>query len=252
MLRRLVDDEWLQVIAQAIEADITSPGPYYHGYEPEDGRGRFHGNLRTWEHHQGFRRFCLQSPLPEVARQILGSKKINLLYDQLFVKEPGTINRTRWHNDQPYWPIKGRQVLTCWVALDHTDMESGALEFIRGSHNWNRFFQPEVFGRTDATDYELNPDYEPMPDIEQARDTYDIVSFDLTPGDAYVFHAMIVHGSPGNLSEGRRRRGYAVRYTGDDITYSKHPGTNEHLRNALLEDGDALDSAQYPLILRPD
>lgn len=248
VLRRLVDEEWRQVIGQAIEADICSPGPYFHGYEPEDGRGRFHGNLRTWEQHEGFRRFCLESPLPEIAREILASKKVNLLYDQLFVKEPGTSNRTRWHNDQPYWPINGRQVLTFWVALDYTDLENGALEFIRASHNWNRFFQPEALGRTNATKYELNPDYEPMPDIEAARDTYEIVSFDLAPGDACVFHSMIVHGSPGNLS-GRRRRGYAVRYTGDDVTYSCRQGTNEHLRNALLKDGDSLDSTQYPLVL---
>ena len=26
--------------------------------------------------------------------------------------------RTRWHNDQPYWPVRGRQVLSFWIARD--------------------------------------------------------------------------------------------------------------------------------------
>ena len=40
-VRGVVDAHWLDVLAQSIEADIENPGPYYHGYEPEDGQGRF-------------------------------------------------------------------------------------------------------------------------------------------------------------------------------------------------------------------
>ncbi len=251
-LRGVVDERWRGILAAAIEDDIANPAPYYHGYEPEDGRGRFHGNLRTWEHHEGFRRFCFDSPLPELAGRILGSRKVNLLYDQLFVKEPGTANRTRWHNDVPYWPMDGHQVLSFWVALDPTTAETGALEFVRGSHRWGRLYQPEVFGRTgiEGYDYELNPDYEPAPDIERERHAYDIFSFDLDPGDVYAFHGLVLHGAGGNCSEAVRRRGYTARYTGDDVTYSSRPGTNKGLRNGLLADGDPLDSEQYPVVFR--
>ena len=247
-LRGVVNAEWRRVLAEAIEDDIANPAPFYHGYEPENGRGRFHGNLRTWEFHDGFRRFCFESPLPGLAAEILGSRRINLLYDQLFVKEPGTINRTRWHNDQPYWPIDGDQVLSFWVALDPTTAETGAVEFVRGSHRWGRFFQPEVFGRTVTDDYERNPDYETVPDVESARESYDIFSFDLEPGDVYAFHALVLHGAGGNASDTVRRRGYTARYTGDDITYSSRPGTNKGLRTNLLADGDPLDSEQYPVV----
>ncbi len=248
-LRDVVSAAWIERLTRAIEADIAEPGPFYHGYEPEDGRGRFHGNLRTWEHHEDFRAFCMESTMPELARRLLGAGRINLLYDQLFVKEPGTVNRTRWHNDQPYWPIAGDQVLSIWVALDVTTAANGALEFVRGSHRWGRLFQPEVFGRNALEPYERNPDYEPIPDIEAARADYEILSFDLEPGDVYVFHGLTVHGAGGNATRDVRRRGYAVRYTGDDVTYSGHPGTNRGLRHPELADGDPLDSAQYPVVL---
>ncbi len=248
-LRGVVDEHWRGVLAAAIEDDIARPGPYHHGYEPEDGRGRFHGNLRTWEVHEGFRRFCFESTLPAIAARILRSRKINLLYDQLFVKEPGTGNRTRWHNDVPYWPMDGYQVLSFWVALDPTTAETGALEFVRGSHLWGRRYQPERFGRTATDNYERNPDYHPAPDIESDRAAYDLFGFELAPGDVYAFHGLVLHGAGGNHSETVRRRGYTVRYTGDDVTYSARPGTNKNLRNGLLTEGDSLDSNQYPVVL---
>jgi ectoine hydroxylase-related dioxygenase (phytanoyl-CoA dioxygenase family) len=65
----------------------------------------------------------------------------------------------------------------------------------------------------------------------------------------YAFHALTVHGAGGNLSQRVRRRGYTVRYTGDDVTYSTRPGTNTGLSNPTLSEGDALDSEQYPVVL---
>lgn len=54
-----------------------------------------------------------------------------LLYDQVFVKEPGTSSPTPWHQDQPYWPIKGWQIMSFWAALDPVTEESGGIQFIR-------------------------------------------------------------------------------------------------------------------------
>ncbi|NOX70288.1 MAG: phytanoyl-CoA dioxygenase family protein [Gammaproteobacteria bacterium] len=249
VLRELVSSAWLDRIAAAIQRDIEQPGPFYHGYQTADG-GRFHGNMRLFESDQDMNSFCRESGLPQVARRFLDSNKVNLLYDQLFVKEAATLNRTRWHNDQPYWPIQGWQVLSIWVALDNTTVDSGALEFVRGSHRWNRWFQPETFGKTEAVAaYERNPDYEPMPDIDMHRCDYDLVSWDLVPGDAYLFHALTVHGAAGNSTTDRRRRGYTVRYTGDDVVYDSRAGTNRHLRSPTLHDGDPLDSDQFPVII---
>lgn len=247
VLRDIVSADWLDRIATAIDRDIVNPGPFVHGYATEDGRGRFHGNLRTWEHDPDFRDFCLSSPLPGLAAQLLRSDAVNLLYDQLFVKEPHTGNATRWHNDQPYWPIRGRQVLSFWISPDPVTAETGALEFVRGSHRWDKWFQPERFGDTTGhDDYERNPDYVAIPDIDSARSEYDIVSWPLEPGDAYVFHALTVHGAGGNQRADRRRRGYTVRYTGGDIRYDTRPGPNANLQYDDLSDGDRLSAPHHP------
>jgi len=246
-LRGLISAPDLDRLRTAIEDDIREPGPFFHGYESDEGR--FHGNMRLWETHQTFQDICLNSQLPAIAQTFLSSDKINLLYDQLFVKEAAMSQRTRWHNDQPYWPIRGWQVLSLWIALDKTTAENGRLEFIRGSHRWDRWFQPEVFGKTESVaQYERNPEFEDIPDIEADRASYDIVSWDLEPGDVYLFHAMTVHGAGGNAMENRRRRGYTIRYTGDDVVYDARPGVSQPLLCDTLTSGQSIDSQRYPVI----
>lgn len=249
LLEGVVSEDWRQRLAAAIERDIATPGPFCHSYVPEDGRGRFHGNLKIWQNDPDFRAFCLTSPLPALAAQLFGgAKQVHLLYDQLFVKEPGTANRTRWHNDQPYWPVSGWQVASFWVALDPVSEHTGRLEFVRGSHRWDRWFQPEPFGRTAGPGYDDNPDYEPMPDIEAARDDYDIIAWDMQPGDVLAFQALAVHGAGGNHDGSVRRRGYTVRYTGDDARYSTRPGTSKPLQDPDLADGAPLSGPEFPLV----
>jgi ectoine hydroxylase-related dioxygenase (phytanoyl-CoA dioxygenase family) len=56
---------------------------------------------------------------------------VNIFYDQLLIKEPGTVKRTPWHHDMPSWPLAGWQVCTIWLALDPVTEESGAVEYVR-------------------------------------------------------------------------------------------------------------------------
>lgn len=249
VLRQAIGSDWIERLRAAVDRDMSAPRPYACNYASEGG-GKFYGNVRMCEYDAEFREFCLSSPLPQIARQFFDSLKVNLLHDQLFVKEPGTKNRTRWHNDLPYWPIRGNQITSFWVALDRTTRGSGALEFIAGSHLWNRWFQPETFGATGThKGYERNADYEPTPDFEETRDSYEIASWDLEPGDVYVFHALTVHGAGGNALTGTRRRGYSIVYTGDDVLYDARPGTNPSLKIDPAMDGAPLDSRKHPLVV---
>lgn len=248
VLRDVISQAWLDELAKAVERDIATPGPFFHGYNPKDGKGKFHGNLRIWENDPTFKDYCINSVLPDIAAQLMASETVNLLYDQLFVKEPSTLNATRWHSDQPYWPIKGTQILSFWLCLDPVSQKSGALEFVRGSHLWGRWFQPESFGEGSGAEYEINEHFETMPDIESCREEYDIVSWDLKPGDLYVFQGMTVHGAKGNSTSDVRRRGYTVRYIGDDIRYDHRKGLSKPICNAQMQQGQKLTGAQYPKV----
>lgn len=244
-LPSLVEEHWLARLREAIERDIRDPGPCFHGYQLAGG-GRFHGNMRLWEHDADFADYCRESALPAAAAALLGVERIQLYYDQLFVKEPGTDAPTRWHNDQPYWPIRGEPIVSFWLALDSVGRESGALEFVRGSHCWGRWFQPEPFAEG-GTPYTKNPDYVPIPDIDAERYAYEFLTWDMEPGDVVAFHALTVHGGPANVS-GNRRRGYTVRYSGPGMTYYEGPGTSPFLDDPTLSHGDAIEGVRYPAV----
>lgn len=248
-LRGLIGPDTIERLRAAVDRDIANPGPKYYGYQGK-GDGSFHGNQELWQTDRDFADYCLHSCLPGLAGQFFGANKVNLYFDHLFVKEPGADSPTPWHNDQPYWPVAGWQVMSFWLALDPVSRDSGAVEYVRGSHKWDRWFQPRGFSdsSTGINAYAQNPDYEPIPDIDADRGAYDIVSFDMEPGDVLAFHALTLHGAGGNARRDRRRRGYAVRYTGDDAVYDPRPGTSALLHDADLTQGEPLDSPRFPVV----
>jgi hypothetical protein len=65
----------------------------------------------------------------------------------------------------------------------------------------------------------------------------------------------IIQLSSGNFSTNIRRRGLALRYIGDDVTWDDRPGTfisNEKFKNILpqlnFKKGESLNSALFPKI----
>jgi hypothetical protein len=60
-----------------------------------------------------------------------------------------------------------------------------------------------------------------------------------------------VHGAAGNPTADRRRRGYTVRYCGDDVVYDLRVGVSKPLVNDALQAGDRLDSDLFPLLSTP-
>jgi ectoine hydroxylase-related dioxygenase (phytanoyl-CoA dioxygenase family) len=245
MLPGVVSSDWLARVDAAIERDIVNPGPFFHGYQVDGGT--FHGNLRLWENDPEFAAYCFESPLPALAAELLRAEEVRILYDQLFVKEAATAAPTRWHNDQPYWPVRGWQVMSFWLALDEVTLDSGALEFVAGSHKWDRWFQPEPFG-PGQTSYTHNANYEDMLDIEAERDKHRILSWDMQPGDVIAFHAMAVHGAGPNFRADRRRRGYTVRYIGEGATYLYEDGMAAPLAIPELENGQPYSTDRTPVV----
>ena len=242
-LRGLFDADWIEHLREAVEEDLAHPGPLAREYAKKGGR--FLGDIGAWAVKPGLRRYVEQSPAAEIAARLLKSRKINFLYDQLFVKEPGTAEATPWHQDGPYWPVQGNQILSIWLALDDVTLESSGMEYIKGSHRWGKEYRPVSF----AGDTEMykNLPGETLPDFEAMRRELPVVNWDMKAGDCLVHHCMTVHGSPGNSTNDRRRRAYATRWTGDDVVYAPREGQAAISVNPpTVLPGQPLDSEVFP------
>lgn len=244
-LRGHFDQKWLALLATGVEHAMAAPGPHADEYTPAGRGGRFFGDLDLWQRHREFRRFVFESPAAEIAASVMRSHKVNFFYDQLLVKEPGTAERTPWHQDQPYWAVAGRQVVSIWLALDPVPLES-AVEYVRGSHATGQAYRPAHFA--DGTDYRDRA-LPRMPDIDANRAAYDIVRYPMEPGDCLVFQAMIIHGAPGNASGTLRRRALSTRWTGDDARYVRPAGEVAiPTSDPGLAQGDPMDCALFPRV----
>ena len=190
-------------------------------------------------------RLAVESPLGELAAQLFGADKVNFLFDQIFIKQPGANTRTVFHQDWGYFHVDGEQVASFWTAAEAVAKDNGGMGYIRWSHRWD-MHSPNVFvGQAPMSDNGLPV----LPDIEGNEDDYDIVYFDVEPGDVIVHNYRTVHGARGNTSLDRTRRAVSLRFAGDDATSLHRPSAPaEFPTDPGLRDGDPLDSTTYPVV----
>ncbi len=218
-LRGMFDQEWITRMSAAVDRIMDDANPLARPREVTrvlGGKtGRYHINsyVFRWMH----------SPNAEIAARLMGADEVRVFYDQVFVKEPRTQEMTDWHHDLPFWPLRGEQILSVWVALTDVGPENSALEYIAGSHKWGKFYRAAIPDK----DPNFKSDLEECPNFSQFKDDprYRFLSWTMKAGDCLVHHPLTVHGAPGNFSPTRRRAAISTRYFGPDTLWDPRPAT---------------------------
>jgi ectoine hydroxylase-related dioxygenase (phytanoyl-CoA dioxygenase family) len=251
VLRGVLAPAWIDALRAGVEHNRSRPSAWAHWYTNPDESVGFWSDYVTWRDVPEYRRVVFESGLAEVAARLMGSTTARFFHEHVLVKEPGATERTPWHHDQPYYSVDGDQNVSMWVALDPVPLDT-AVEFIAGSHRWNRWFIPRKF--IDHTPYGPEGDrYEYLPDLDEliasAPDEHRVVSFAVEPGDVVVFHYRTLHGAPGNASVERRRRVVSLRWVGDDAVWAERPWqVSPPFEAEGLRPGDPLDDDRFPLV----
>jgi len=256
VVRNVLSPEWIARMGEATDRILANPGPGSMEYTPAGKTGRYYGDFFIWRRDPDFNEFMRASVLPRLAAEFMQAEEIRLFYDQLLVKEPQTEEHTPLHQDLPYWPIRGSQIISIWVGFDPVTAEAGAVQYLKGSHRWGKFYAPATFGSTsNFANIYREAGLEEMPDPQFLISSNELLCWDLAPGDVILHHALTLHYSPGNLTATGRRRGLALRYIGEDVTFDDRPGTfikNPHLARTLppvnLADGAPMHSDLFPLV----
>lgn len=246
VLRGVFSDRWIDTLRRGVDRNMATPGPYTRGYTKDGAPGHFFGDYCNWHRIEEYRSFFMDSPAAGLAGELMGSSKVNLFHEHVLVKEPGTLDRTPWHHDQPYYCVDGTDTCSLWIPLDPVSRET-CVEFVAGSHRWGRWFTPTKFV---GVRYEREDEgYETIPDIDAERDSHRFLAWDLEPGDCIAFHFLTVHGAPGNLSRSARRRAFAARFTGDDARFARRAGEmSPPFPEVTLEPGQPLDCETFPVL----
>ena len=257
-LRGIIAPEWIEIAREGIEDQRRSPTPYATVVE-KDGLYLLIDQMPTCKNPR-LKRVAFESGAAEVVKQLIEAKRVRWIYDQLFYKESGQVPETPWHQDTVYGFLDGPKIVRVWMPVDRVPRQT-SLEVVRGSHLWNIEYDviehiavlEENVEHTEASKFnylETRADTRPkLPNIEANRESFDIVGYEVNPGDVVAFDYHILHHAGAGLNMTEKRRALAVIY-GDEHATLKHrpnpiPGPLEQA-GATYVDGQSI--AEFPQI----
>lgn len=247
VLRNVISQEIIAELADALEQNMQSPGPWANEYAANSQQGRFFDDYVNWSRFDAYKTHALSGALPQIALALMQKKLGRFFHEHVLVKESGNNQVTPWHNDEPYYGIDSVNNVSLWVPLDPIP-ETIALRAIAGSHNWGKKFIPRKF--VDQSAYvESARDYESLPDSASLDKAHNIESFAAMPGDVVAFHFRTLHSAPSTTNYPNRRRVVSFRYVDNEAVWSTRPWkTSPPLEPKQLKPGDLLTDERFPLI----
>lgn len=223
VVRGVVPDAWITRLRAAVTRLMDQPPASSQDYAAAGGP-RFFAQAFPWLLDPDFRTWVLDGPLGELAHQVLPhASAILFFYDQVFAKEPGTAARTPWHQDIPYLPLRGDDILRIWVPLDPVTVDNGAVHYLKGSHRWGVVYHPKGFRETAGTRAAYDgSQFADQADFDAEYDRHEWLVAEAVPGDVVLHHPCTVHGTRETVTASPRRA-VANMYAGEAVTWDPHP-----------------------------
>ncbi len=262
MLPAMFASSWIGLLHDGLNAHLDAPTDRARVWDRDDAGRTMFWDAMAWHGRPEYRRFVFESPAAEIAGRLLGSQNVRFFFDAVFVRSAGSQFETPWHQDEPYWSVRGHETCTVWMPLVPVSAEN-ALAFVPGSHLNSAVLDQPDFGI-------LNPDGKPgvdrsdfsavaeadIPDIDGDRDRHGVVSWDMEPGDCVVFNSRILHGGSGRLDGETELRVFTTKWLGDDVRIAfrdqgMDPDFTEIMRDHGLADGDRPGTDLMPWVWSP-
>ncbi|HTN67820.1 MAG TPA: phytanoyl-CoA dioxygenase family protein [Burkholderiaceae bacterium] len=246
-LRQLLNAEEVALLRAGIDRNIAAPSPRAKIASQPGDPGFFLEDFCNWQENDEYRRVIMEGPLGAAAGLLMQSSTARLYHDHMLVKEPGTRQRTPWHQDQPYYNIEGMQNVSMWIPADPVRRHS-TLEFVAGSH-LGPWLMPRSFMQNEAKWFPEGS-LADLPDVEADRSKFPIIGWEIEPGDVVCFHMLTLHAA-GGVDGDRRRRVFSVRFLGDDIRHAPRPWVTSPEFPGLAQElpaGATMDHALFPLL----
>ena len=130
--------------------------------------------------------------------------------------DPGFVS---WHQDSTYYGLEPPDTLTAWLAISDSNLESGCMEFIPGTHNQG-IYRHEEF----RSEENLLSRGQTIVDVDERKSQPMILK-----AGQFSFHKEdCVHGSAPNNSNDRRI-GLSIHYVSPSIRETGFPGASAML-----------------------
>jgi hypothetical protein len=184
----MAEDEACRYLQRLQEAEVACPGEL--NAENRNNPHLAFGFLDELVHH----------PLILDAVEDLVGPDFALWGSVLFIKEPQSSHFVSWHQDATYMGLEPHEFVTPWLALSPSNLETGCMRMIPGSHRDAIHVHDETFHEDN-----ILTRGQQIADVDESA-AVDLV---LKPGQMSLHHARTIHASRPNRGN-RRRAGYAI------------------------------------------
>ncbi len=187
-----ISPAWVDRLLTVVDKQLQHPSQWANDGNQGARENRMFTDRYQWKVNSEIEAYIRLTSVAKLAAQAMQSLTARFYFDHMIVKEPNTASPTPWHQDIPYWPFWGKKICSTWVSLTQTTVAESAMEFVAGSHKNGNYYKPEAF-----IDGEDNPNAKwqkggtgaAIPKIETSREEFNIVGWDVEPGDAIMFSA---------------------------------------------------------------
>lgn len=146
-------------------------------------------------------------------KDVLCSEKLNEFFFSVDIGVALHVAKTDWAPSFITWHIDAahtheigpKNYVGSYVALEDTDIESGPIQIISGSHKWNLDYESVFSNPTGMFSHQ---------ELEQKRIDEDAEVFTVLPGrgDAFVWHGRSVHRGTEAIDCSKPRKGVVAHY----------------------------------------
>ena len=112
-----------------------------------------------------------------------------------WIKDAGSKSFVSWHQDNTYWGLSSRNVVTAWFAISDASVEAGCMKVMPGTHSGETLAHEDTY---DADNMLTRG--QAIPGLDEAR----AASMPLRAGEMSLHNYCLAHGSGPNLSPDRR------------------------------------------------
>ena len=242
-INKLLNSSEIKNFEDTCDLIKQKPSPFKIHKKNKDGE--FFMDFNNWRKNNRVLEICKNPKIVQTIKNLSGSKKCQLMHEDILIKEGKLVQETPVHHDRPYFVTKGNINLSVWITSSGVKRESSLLMYAK-SHKRKELFLPKNFLSGDNSDgYKgLNKEFF-TPLTEEILSKFEVIDFEMSPGDAIVFFHNTLHGSKTHVSN-KKRNSLVIRYLLDGATLTKKYYNNvppyERMGLKIVEDAEIPES----------
>ncbi|MFV9454453.1 phytanoyl-CoA dioxygenase family protein [Rhodococcus sp. NM-2] len=238
VVRNFLNLEQLAELYEVFKWNVANPGPFV--FRRLDGTSlQTHIDNANPAAKERLDELMTRLPFGEFFAELWDSEHVWYYAEEVFVKENGASGRGPFHQDTSNLPWAGPDWGNAWISFQHVPKKN-SLEIVRGSWKGIEYDGASFANADDPTEPLYGDGSLPrLPwidkDLEKDPNSWDLVSFEVNPGDVVFLHPRSLHGGAAVDADCPDRHTLVLRFFGDDATFRELPKSNpRYARNGVL------------------